>query len=77
MVVLLSVADQWDVQSIVKRIVAELQSRSYLVWFDRASLPLLPCSHRTHATLRSAQLSSHTRAWMDGWMDGRFVQWSG
>ena len=25
---------QWDVQEIVKRIVAELQRRKYLVWFD-------------------------------------------
>ena len=27
--------DQWDVQEIIKRIVAELQGRGYLVWFDR------------------------------------------
>ena len=32
--------DQWDVQEVVKRIVAELQRRNYLVWFDR--------EHRTH-----------------------------
>ena len=30
-------ADQWDVQDTVKRIVAELQRRKFLVWFDRAS----------------------------------------
>ena len=30
--------DQWAVQPIVKRIVAELQRREYLVWFDRKSL---------------------------------------
>ena len=28
------VTDQWDVQAIVKRIVAELQRRSFSVWFD-------------------------------------------
>ena len=27
--------DQWEVQPMVKRIVAELQRREYLVWFDR------------------------------------------
>jgi hypothetical protein len=27
--------DQWDVQPTIKRIVAELQQRDYLVWFDR------------------------------------------
>jgi hypothetical protein len=26
--------DQWDVQDIVKLIVADLQARGYLVWFD-------------------------------------------
>jgi hypothetical protein len=55
--------DQWDVQSIVKRIVAELQYRDYLVWFDRASLV-------AHACLaRSAQLVSHAVGWS--------LQWSG
>jgi hypothetical protein len=50
--------DQWDVQSIVKRIVAELQYRDYLVWFDRASL----AAHAS-CTQRSAALTerSHTR----------------
>jgi hypothetical protein len=28
-------ADQWAVQATVQRIVAELQARHYLVWFDR------------------------------------------
>jgi hypothetical protein len=27
-------ADQWDSQTIVQKIVAELQRRAYLVWFD-------------------------------------------
>ena len=30
-----SIVDQWDVQEVIKRIVAELQRRGYLVWFDR------------------------------------------
>eukprot|EP01043_Picozoa_sp_COSAG02_P062725 COSAG02_NODE_8725_length_2462_cov_1.635633_1_plen_32_part_10 len=30
----ISVADQWDCQEIIKQIVAELQRRKYLVWFD-------------------------------------------
>ena len=30
----LRLADQWDVQEIVKRIVNELQARGYTLWFD-------------------------------------------
>ena len=32
---MLSAADQWDVQAVISQIVAELQHRQYLVWFDR------------------------------------------
>ena len=40
-------ADQWDVQEVVERIVAELQARKYLVWFDRK------CVTRVHSCLDS------------------------
>ena len=31
----MSVVDQWDVQEVIKKVVAELQRRKFLVWFDR------------------------------------------
>ena len=39
----MSIVDQWDVQEIIKRIVAELQRRKYQVWFDRKYRTAYPC----------------------------------
>ena len=43
---LMSIADQWDVQEVIKKIVAELQRRKYMVWFDRkccTRAPMIAC----------------------------------
>ena len=56
-------ADQWDVQSIVKRIVAELQHKDYLVWFDCASLAAPAC------LADYAQLLSHAVGWSLQWRE--------
>ena len=41
--------DQWDVQEVIKKIVAELQRRKYIVWFDRKCVTrfhsFLDCTH--------------------------------
>jgi hypothetical protein len=38
----MSIVDQWDVQEVIKQIVAELKRREFLVWFDRK------CHSRAH-----------------------------
>ena len=40
------ILDQWDVQEVIKQIVAELQRRKFLVWFDRK------CRTHTHTCHR-------------------------
>jgi hypothetical protein len=46
------IVDQWDVQEVIKQIVAELKRRKYLVWFDR----------KCHAPMPARDLSALTFA---------------
>ena len=47
------IVDQWDVQEVIKQIVAELKRRKYLVWFDckcHAPMPARDLSALTFAS---------------------------
>ncbi len=44
----MSIVDQGDVQEVIKKIVAELQRRKFLVWFDRKGrIRAHPCLNTT------------------------------
>ena len=72
----ISIVDQWDVQEVIKRVVAELQRRKYLVWFDRKrphSRNLASFVPYLALTVRAASYSGVHEGQRSGWYGSYFT----